>query len=146
MDFAPVIRVSTYLHSCSYSLFGLPRACTWLPPHPLSLNCAPAVMYVGGEWRSSRVKKARDGIFLQRASERATSARARARCLSLSLGHYFIAVERMNSLMHPLGDHPTLSLPRRSDDCRALFHVSRVSIQYLHMGANNLCLNTSICC
>ena len=40
------------------------------------------------------------------ASERPLAARAR--CLSLSLGHYFIAVERMNSLMHPLGDHPTL--------------------------------------
>ena len=25
----------------------------------------------------------------------------------LLLGHYFIAVERMNSLMHPGGDHPT---------------------------------------
>ena len=84
---------------------------------------------------SSRVKKARDGIFRHRRA--ATSA-------PFSLCHYFIAVERMNSLMHPLGDHPTLSLPRRSDDCRALLHVSRVSsIQYLHMGANNLCLNTS---
>ena len=59
--------------------------------------------------REGRVKKARDGIFRRRRPLPSLPLLL----LSLSfppfllLGHYFIAVERMNSLMHPGGDHPT---------------------------------------
>ena len=74
-------------------------------PQPLSLNCALAVMYVDG-WPAAAAE------WRKHATEFSPSSCSDlcpfSSFASLSLCHYFIAVERMNSLMHPLGEHPTL--------------------------------------